>query len=91
MTKKSYEKVATSEEIEALVIQNQKDSALQSLLYLTRKLGEVDGIISMQADPDESLVKVQKDFTRVCEKLVETVGIEQYPEISGTGIGGDQA
>jgi len=91
MTKKQDENVETPKEIAALMIQGQKDSILPSLLYVTRKLGEVEGIISTQTDPDEDLVKVKEDFNSVYEKLVETAGIEQLPEIAGPGIGGDQA
>jgi hypothetical protein len=70
-------------------LQNQKDSELPSLLYVTRKLGEVEGILSTQADADDNLVNVWKDFQRLYDKMVERAGIEISPELGGAGIGGD--
>jgi len=89
MTKKQDEKMETLEEIQAKIIQAEKDSILPSLLYVARKLGEVEGTISMQTDPDEDLVNVQKDFQGLYDNMVEGAGIEQLPEIPGTGIGGE--
>jgi len=89
MTMKSKEKVATPEEFKDLFIQGQKDAILPSLLYVTRKLGAIEGTLSMQVDPDENLVNVQKDFQRLYDNMVERAGIELSPEIAGTGIGGD--
>jgi len=62
------------------MIQHKKDSALPSLLYVTRKLGEVEGLISLQTDPDVDLVSVQKDLKRVYGKLVEEAGVELEPK-----------
>ena len=70
-------------------LQNQKDSELPSLLYVTRKLGEVEGLLSTQADADDNLVNVQKDFQRLYDTMVEKAGIEILPELGGNGIGGD--
>ena len=70
-------------------LQNQKDSELPSLLYVTRKLGEVEGILSTQADADDNLVNVWKDFQRLYDKMVGRAGIEILPELGGDGIGGD--
>jgi hypothetical protein len=89
MTMRQNEKLETLDEIQAKFIQSEKDSVLPSLLYVTRKLGEVEGAISMQADPDENLVNVQKDFQRLYDNMVERAGIEQLPEIPGTGIGSE--
>lgn len=36
-------------EAEAMLIENQRDCVLPSLLYVTRKLGEVEGIIQDSA------------------------------------------
>ncbi|NQT62614.1 MAG: hypothetical protein HQ556_06610, partial [Candidatus Marinimicrobia bacterium] len=44
----SPDKVKTHEENKAMMIQLRKDAALPSLLSVTRKLGEVEGMISMQ-------------------------------------------
>jgi hypothetical protein len=77
------------DEIEAMLIQNERDSMLPSLLYVTRKLGEVEGTISMQENPSENLVNVQKDFQRLYDKLVEKAGVEQLPESDRGGIGRD--
>ncbi len=88
--KRPEKKMVTPEEAQALIIQHQKEATLPSLLYVTRKLGEVEGMISMQAGPDENLVNVQKDFTRLYDKLVEKTGVEQSPEGEGEGIGGDR-
>jgi hypothetical protein len=70
-------------------LQNQKDAILPSLLYVTRKLGEVEGILSTQADADDKLVNVQKDFQRLYDKMVASAGIEILPVSVGNGIGGD--
>jgi hypothetical protein len=70
-------------------LQNQEDAELPSLLYVTRKLGELEGIISTQADADDNLVNVQKDFQQLYDKMVERAGIEILPELRGNGIGGD--
>jgi len=83
------DKVMTSDEVKAFMIQHQKDAAFPSLLYVTRKLGEVEGLISMQPDPDEALVNVQSDFKRLYDKLVQDAGIELLPESGGGGIGGE--
>jgi len=96
MTKKTAggqkppEKFMTPDEIKAMVIQNQKDATLPSLLYVTRKLGEVEGWISMQKDPHKTLVDVQGDLRQLYNKLVEEAGIEQLSESKGEGIGGDR-
>jgi len=37
-------KEMTPEEVKAMMIQLQKDAALPSLLYVSRKLGEVEGV-----------------------------------------------
>ena len=74
---------------EAIFLQNQKDAILPSLLYVTRKLGEVEGIISTQSDADEKLIKIQQDFMRLYENMIERAGIEILPELGGNGIGGD--
>jgi len=72
------------------MIQHQKDAILPSLLYVSRKLGEVEGLIFVQADPDKTLVDVQKDLNRLYDQLVEDAGIEQLSEFKGEGIGGDR-
>ncbi len=77
----------TLEEIQVKIIQSQKDSILPSLLYVTRKLGELEGTISMQPHPDENLVKVQMDFQRLYHNMVERAGIEQLPGAENNGIG----
>jgi hypothetical protein len=84
---KQVEKVETLEEIQVKIIQDQKDSILPSLLYVTRKLGELEGTISMQPNPDENLVNVQMDFQRLYDNMVERAGIEQLPETDNLGIG----
>jgi len=85
------EKEMTQDEVKALMIQHQKDATLPSLLYVTRKLGEVEGLISMHKYPDTALVEVQKDFKCLYDKLVEDAGIELLPEPENEGIGGDRA
>jgi len=74
-----------------MMIQLRKDAALPSLLSVTRKLGEVEGMISMQPDSDEALVNVQSDFKRLYDKLVADAGIELSHEPLEIGIGGDGA
>jgi len=82
-------KVMTPEEVKAMMIQLQKNAALPSLLYVTRKLGEVEGIVKMQADPDMALVHIQDDLRQLYDKLVEDAGIELVQESFHCGIGGD--
>jgi len=64
-----------------MMIQLQKNAALPSLLYVSRKLGEVEGMISVQADPDKALVAIQGDLKRLHDKLFEDAGIELIPEL----------
>ncbi len=66
----------TVEEVNAMMIQHQKDATLPSLLYVTRKLGEVEGILSVQSEPETALLGIQGDLKRLYDKLVEDVGIE---------------
>ena len=70
-------------------LQNQEDAELPSLLYVTRKLGELEGIISTQQDANDNLVNVQKDFQRLYDTMVEKTGIEILPKLAGNVIGGD--
>jgi len=74
-------KLMTLKEVKAMMIQLNKDAALPSLLYVTRKLGEVEGMISMQEDPDKALVAIQGDLKRLHSKLVDDAGIELIPEL----------
>lgn len=83
------DKTMTLDEVKAMMIQAEKEAALPSLLYVTRKLGEVEGMSSLQTDPGEDLINVQKDLKRVYDKLVEEAGIEQLTESDGMGIGKD--
>jgi len=62
MAQRSPEKAITPDEAQKMFIQHQKDAALQSLLYVTRKLGEVEGLISVQKPPDKALVRVQEEL-----------------------------
>jgi hypothetical protein len=87
---KLSEKAMTPEEIRTMMVQLQKDATLPSLLCVTRKLGEVEGMISMQEDPSEELVNIQKDFKQVYDKLSVEAGIEPLSESEGKGIGGDE-
>jgi|APSaa5957512622_1039677.scaffolds.fasta_scaffold16540_4 hypothetical protein len=88
---KPPEKKMTPEELEAMMIQLQKDATLPSLLYVTRKLGEVEGMISQQTHPDETLVGVREDLNSLYGKIVEEAGIELLPESGRVGgIGGDR-
>ncbi len=85
------DKAMTVEEVNAMMIQHQKNAALPSLLYVTRKLGEVEGMVSQQKNPDEALVGVREDLNSLYGKLVEDAGIELPPELRVGGIGGDRA
>lgn len=77
-------------ESKALYLQWQKDAMLPSLLYVAKKLGEVEGIISTQASPDENLAKVQNDFKHLYDNMVEQAGLELIQESDATGIGGEE-
>jgi len=81
----------TLDEVKAMMIQDEKDAALTSLLYVSRKLGEVEGVISIQEDPDKAQVDVQEDLKHLYNKLVEKAGVEQVTEPKRVGdcIGGD--
>ena len=81
----------TVEEVNAMMIQHQKDATLPSLLYVTRKLGEVEGVISTQEYPDKPLVAIQRDFKQLLNKLVEDAGIELDRESTDGSIGGENA
>ena len=90
MAQSTSEKVLTPEEVKAMYIQHRKDSILPSLLHIARKLGEVEGMISMQSDPDENLLLIEKDFNRVYDKLLDEAGIDQPPDSENMGIGSDR-
>ncbi len=79
----------TPADAQAMMIQLQKDTTLPSLLYVTRKLGEVEGMISTQKDPDKALAGVQRDLKQLYDKLVEAAGIGLLPESDSSGIGGE--
>ena len=79
----------TPEEVSKMMIQQQKEAALPSLLYVTRKLGEVEGVISTQEYPDKPLVAIQRDLKQLLNKLVEDAGIELDRESTDAFIGGD--
>ncbi len=81
----------TPEEVSKMMIQQQKEAALPSLLYVSRKLGEVEGILSVQSEPETALIAVQGDLKRLYDKLVDDAGIELGPESGVIGIGGDGA
>jgi len=83
-TKAPYKEM-TPEEIQAMMIQLQKDATLPSLLYVTRKLGEVERVISTQKDPDKALAGLQRDLKQLYDKLVGEAGIELLQESKGGG------
>ncbi|NQT61663.1 MAG: hypothetical protein HQ556_01785 [Candidatus Marinimicrobia bacterium] len=85
------DRVMTPEEVQVTMSQLEKDAKLSSLLYVTRKLGEVEGMISAQDVPDKALVTIQKDLKQVYNKLVEDADIELLPETQREGIGGDES
>lgn len=72
-----------------LNIQSQKDAAIQSLLFVTRKLGEIEGIISTQEGSNEDLLKIQNDFLALYDKLAKTIGVQELRSSSRSGIGGE--
>jgi len=78
-------KEMTPDEVKAMMIQHEKDATLPSLLYVTRKLGEVEGVISTQKDPDKALTGVQRDLKQLYDKLVGEAGIELLQESKGGG------
>jgi len=87
--KQSPEKSITLESAEKMMIQLHKEANLHSLLYVARKLGEVEGMICTQKSPDKALVAIQEDLKQLHNKLVEDAGIELIPELGGESIGGD--
>ena len=89
MTLKTSKKASTFDRTKALIIQSRKESAIHSLLFIARKLGEVEGLISIQNVPDEELNNVRKDFLVTNNILIETAGIKEIPEVKRTGIGGE--
>jgi hypothetical protein len=90
-TPKIEDEVMKPEEMKTMLSQLSKDSSIQSLLYVTRKLGEIEGIISTQAEPASTLTHVQKDLQSLYDMLVEEAGVEQLPDFGGEGIGGDRS
>jgi hypothetical protein len=90
-TPKIEDEAMKREEVMTMLKQLSKDSSFQSLLYVTRKLGEIEGMISMQTEPASTLIHVQNDLQRVYDKLAKEAGIEQLPYLGGEGIGGDRA
>jgi hypothetical protein len=92
-TSKDYQsvpgKLIESDESQHTLIQHQKDALLPSLLFVTRKLGEVEGILSVQSEPETALIGIQGDLKRLYDKLVDDVGIELSHEPLERGIGKD--
>ncbi len=82
--------VMAPKDVKAMMIQHEREAALPSLLFVARKLGEVEGILSLQSQPDTALLDVQVDLKRLYVKLVEDAGVEQSVESSMFGIGGDR-
>lgn len=76
-TPDSSSQAMTLKELKAMMIQAEKDAVLISLLYVSRKLGEVEGVISTQVDPDKTLVDIQEDLNRLYDTLIESAGVEQ--------------
>ncbi len=68
-----------------------KTKKAQKPSHKTMTPKEVEGMISMQKAPDDALVNVQKDLTRVFDKLIEDAGIELPREPLEVGIGRDRA
>ena len=89
MTLKTSKKASKFDKTKELIIQSRKGSAIHSLLFIARKLGEVEGLISIQNVPDEELNNVRKDFLVTYNILIETAGIKEIPEVKRTGIGGE--
>jgi hypothetical protein len=89
MPQKKYKKPLTFNKFQALIVQSGKDSALHSLLYVARKLGEVETLISLESLPHENLIKVQKDLSQLYDQLFENTGIQKVAISEGAGIGGD--
>ncbi len=80
VTQNYAQKSVSKDEVEALMIKHRKESSLPSLLYVARKLGEVEGMISIQKNPSKDLLNIQKDFKRVYDKLIDEAGIVLAPE-----------
>ena len=89
-TPRTNDEAMNQEEIAAMMIQLQNESVLPSLINVTRKLGEVEGMISMQSDPSEDLLNAQQDFKRVYDKLLDEAGVELPQESENMGIGSDR-
>ena len=81
MTKKQDERMETLEEFQAKIIQSEKDATLAALLYITRKLGELEGVISTQSAPDNRLVTAKDDLLRQYYRLIEKVGLRESMEL----------
>ena len=77
MTKKQDEMMDTNEELQAKIIQGERDVNLVSLLFITRELGKMEGITSARAVPDQRIMSVKDDFHRVYESLIEKVGLSE--------------
>jgi len=77
-------------EIRNISAQNDRDSALPTLLFVSRKLGELDVLISQKTDSDDTLINIQKDFHNLYEKLLKRAGVEMCSSSTNMNIGGDE-
>lgn len=78
-------------ETNEMMNQHLRIEALISLLSVSRKLGELEGIISMVNEPENTLVKVQEDLKRVYENLSKYAGINKESDAGKPTIGGDSS
>ena len=78
------------DEIRNILAQNDKDSALPTLLFVSRKLGELDVLTSQRTDSDDTLINIQKDFHNLYEKLQKRAGIDMCSSSTNMNIGGDE-
>jgi hypothetical protein len=85
----SEKELGSPQEIEAMLIQHFKDSAIQNLLSISRELGVVEGMILCTAHPGEELLDVQRNLQRVYDNLLEKAEIVELQEVERKGIGGE--
>ncbi len=91
-TNKGVGKLATNgdlDELKKMMLQSELDSLLPTLLYVARKLGELEGIMSNQREKADDLTNIHNDFNRLFNTLVMKAGIDFKNELETKGIGGD--
>ena len=77
MPKKQDGNMEKLQEREAKIIQLERDTDLTALLFITRELGKLEGILSNQDVTDSRLERVKDDLSQTYDRLIDKVGLSE--------------